>query len=325
LFNIEQEEKMTTLTVTNQKEKRRREKRVRRKRNRPLHIMMLPAVLLLFVFNYIPMVGLLMAFQDFQPKLGAIGLIKSPWAGLKYFKQLFLRDDFMQTLYNTVNISFMKLVFMFIVPLIIALLFNEVHNMKLKRTIQTIVYIPHFISWVILAGILKEVLGLDGLLNNIITSMGFEQIFFLGTPSIFPAVLVSTDVWKEFGFSTIIFLAAITGVDPVLYEAAQIDGAGRMKQVWHVTLPGIRNILILCIVISLGGILNAGFEQILLLGSAPVASTGEVIDTLVYRVGLGKMLYSLSTAFGLFKSVIALILVSLSYWLAKKFANYTIF
>ena len=317
---------MTTLAVTNQeKEKIIREKRARRKRNRPLHLMMMPAVLLLFVFSYIPMVGLLMAFQDFQPKLGPIGLIKSPWAGLKYFKQLFLRDDFFQTLYNTVNISFMKLTFMFIVPLIIALLFNEVQNMKLKRTIQTIVYIPHFLSWVILAGILKEVLGFDGFINNTITALGFEKIFFLGTPSIFPAVMVATDVWKEFGFSTIIFLAAITGVDTALYEAAQIDGAGRIKQVWHVTLPGIRNILILCIVISLGGILNAGFEQILLLGSAPVASTGEVIDTLVYRVGLGKMLYSLSTALGLFKSVISLILVSLSYWLAKKFANYTIF
>lgn len=317
---------MTTLTAADSaKEKRKREKRARRKRNRPLHLMMMPATILLFIFSYIPMVGLLLAFQDFQPKLGPIGLIKSPWVGFKYFRQLFLRDDFLQTLFNTVNISFGKLTFMFIVPLFISLLFNEVRNMKFKRTVQTIVYIPHFISWVILAGILKEVLGFDGFLNNVLSTLGFEKIFFLGTPSIFPTVMVATEVWKEFGFSTIIFLAAITGVDPALYEAAQIDGAGRIKQTWHVTLPGIRNILVLCIVISLGGILNAGFEQILLLGSAPVASTGEVIDTLVYRVGLGKMLYSLSTALGLFKSVISLILVSLSYWLAKKFANYTIF
>lgn len=317
---------MTALTVEIPvKEKQKRKKQALRKRNRPLHIMMLPAVLLLFVFNYIPMVGLLMAFENYQPKLGPIGLVKSPWVGLTYFKQLFLRNDFLPVLYNTVSIAVMKLVFMFIVPLIIALLFNEMKNHKLKNTIQTIVYIPHFLAWTILAGIFKEVLGLDEFVNQILTSFGVKEVFFLGTPSIFPAVIVATDVWKEFGFSTILFLAAITGVDPALYEAAQIDGAGRLKQTWHVTLSGIRNILILCIVISLGNVMNAGFEQILLLGSTPVASTGEVIDTLVYRMGMGKMLYSLSTALGLFKSVITMILVSLSYWLAKKFANYTIF
>lgn len=314
-----------SVTKVQEKEKRRNKKRAIRKRNMPLHFMMLPAVLLLFVYSYIPMVGLLMAFEDFKPKLGPIGLVASPWVGLKYFKQLFLREDFFRVLYNTVSIAMMKLVFMFIVPLIVSLLFNEMKNMKLKRSVQTIVYIPHFLSWTILAGIFKEVLGLDGFVNNILISLGFEKAFFLGTPSIFPAVIVATDVWKEFGFSTILFLAAITGIDPTLYEAAQIDGAGRLKQAWHVTLPGIQNILILCIVISLGGILNAGFEQILLLGSTPVASTGEVIDTLVYRIGMGKMLYSLSTALGLFKSVVSLILVSLSYWLAKKLANYTIF
>jgi putative aldouronate transport system permease protein len=318
--------KMTALIMESpEKENQKRKKRALRKRNRPLHIMMLPAVLLLFVYNYIPMVGLLMAFQNFQPKLGPIGLVKSPWVGLTYFKQLFLRNDFQSVLYNTVSIAVMKLVFMFIVPLIIALLFNEMKHHKLKSTIQTIVYIPHFLSWTILAGIFKEVLGVDGFINQILASFGLKEIFFLGTPSIFPTVIVATDVWKEFGFSTILFLAAITGVDPALYEAAQIDGAGRLKQVWHVTLPGIRSILILCIVISLGNIMNAGFEQIFLLGSAPVSSTGEIIDTLVYRMGMGRMLYSLSTAFGLFKSVITMILVSLSYWLAKKLANYTIF
>jgi putative aldouronate transport system permease protein len=290
-----------------------------------LHLMMLPAVILLLVYSYGPMFGILMAFQKFDMSKGFLGFFTSRWIGLANFRRIFSMPDFRTAFFNTVNIAWWKMVAMFFVPLLAALLLNEIKKEWYKRSIQTIIYLPHFLSWVILAGILKDVLGMNGMVNMFLESLGFDKIFFLGEKTIFPWMLVWTNVWKEFGFSSIIFLAAITGIDPTLYEAAIVDGAGRLKQTWHVTLPGMRSVIVLCAVLSLGGILNAGFDQVFQLYSVPVYETGDIIDTLVFRIGLGSGKYELSTALGLFKSVVSLALVSTSYWLAYKFADYQIF
>lgn len=290
-----------------------------------LHLMMLPCVILLVVYSYIPMVGILMAFEKFDLNKGPLGIFTSEWIGLANFKRMFNMIGFRQALFNTLNIAWWKMLVMFFIPIIVSLLLNEMKKEGYKRGIQTIIYLPHFLSWVILAGILKEVLGLDGVINQVLMGFGMESISFLGEPKIFPHVLVWSHVWQEFGWSTIIFLAAITGIDPSLYEAAIVDGANRWKQTIHVTLPGMMPIIILCAVLSLGGILNAGFDQVFNMYSVPVYSTGDIIDTLVYRVGITSGQYSLGAALGLFKSVASLIFVSLSYWLAYKLANYQIF
>ncbi|MDI6618116.1 MAG: ABC transporter permease subunit [Clostridiales bacterium] len=288
--------------------------------------MMLPAVVLLFIYAYVPMFGILIAFEKFDITKGVIGFFTSKWVGMANFIRIFNMDGFKQALFNTINIAWWKMVAMFFVPLIASLLLNEIRQEGYKRSIQTIIYLPHFLSWVILAGILKNVLDLDGILNNTLHSLfGIKPIMFLGEPKIFPSVLVWTQVWQEFGWSTIIFLAAITGIDPALYEAAIVDGANRLQQTWHVTLPGMRSILVLCAVLSLGGILNAGFDQVFNLYSVPVYKTGDIIDTLVYRTGIANGQFEIATAVGLFKSVVSLIMVSLSYFLAYKLADYQIF
>ena len=290
-----------------------------------LHAMMLPCVLLLVVYAYLPMVGIVMAFQKFDINKGVMAFFTSEWIGPDNFTRMFNMVGFRDALFNTVNIAVQKIIFMFFIPIIISLLINEMKRQGYKRSIQTLVYLPHFLSWVILAGILKDFLGLNGIINQFIARSGWETINFLGTPEIFPHILVWSHVWQEFGWSTIIFLAAITGIDPGLYEAAIIDGASRWKQTIHVTIPGMMPIIILSGVLSLGGILNAGFDQVFNLYSVPVYSTGDIIDTLVYRVGVISGQYSLGAAMGLFKSTASLILVSLSYWLAYRFANYQIF
>ena len=220
----------------------------------------------------------------------------------------------------------MKIILGKIVPVIVALLLNEVHNRPFKRTVQTIVYFPHFLSWVILGGVLMDVLSpSSGIVNDVIKLLGGTPIYFLGNKHWFPYTMVITAVWKNFGYDTIVYLAALTNVDQALYEAAAIDGADRVKQTWHVTLPGILPIVTLMAVLNLGNILNAGFDQIFNLYSPSVYSTGDIIDTFVYRLGLEQAQFSVSTAVGLFKSVISIIMVSLSNYLAGRFANYRVF
>lgn len=291
-------------------------------KNMPLHIMLIPPVVLLFIFSYLPMYGIVMAFQDYQPGLGVLG---SEWVGLKHFRYLFSLPSFRNVIWNTVYIAGMKIVGNIIVPVVFALLLNELRLRWFKRTVQTITYLPYFLSWVIFAGILKDFLAIGGPVNNMLTSFGCDDIYFLGDPDTFPYVMVLTDIWKNFGFNTIVYLAALTGIDPNLYEAASVDGANRLQQTWHVTLPGMVPIITLMSILSIGSILSAGFDQIFNLYSPMVYKTGDVLDTFIYRVGLQQSQFSVSTAVGLLKSVVSTVLILVSHKLAARFAGYRVF
>jgi len=269
------------------------------------------------------MAGIVIAFEKYIPTKGLFG---SPWVGWRNFEYLFNLPDTQRVFINTLMIASMKIVAGLIVPIVVALLLNEVRKTMFKRTFQTLVYLPHFLSWVILGGILIDLLSpTNGLVNQTLGLFGVQPIFFLGDNNWFRFVLVSSDVWKEFGFNTIVYLAALTGINPTLYEAASIDGANRLRQAWHVTLPGIMPIAILMVTLSIGNVLNAGFDQIFNLYSAPVYESGDIIDTLVYRLGILQAQYGLATAVGLLKSTVSLIMIACSYFLAYRFANYRIF
>jgi putative aldouronate transport system permease protein len=286
------------------------------------HIMLIPALVLLALFSIYPLFGLLIAFQDFKPGLG---VWRSPFVGLENFKYMFSLPDTKQIFYNTISIAVMKIILTQLSAIIFALLLNEVRNILFKRTVQTIVYLPHFISWVLLGGIIINILSLDGIVNTALARLGLPQIFFLGDNRYFPGVVVGTHVWQEFGFSAIIYLAALTGISPSLYESAAIDGAGRFKKLWYISLPGIVPTIILLLTLDLQNVLNAGFEQILNLYNPMVYQSGDIIDTYVYRAGLREFQYELATAVGLLKSVVSFILIAISYFLASRFANYRIF
>lgn len=295
----------------------------KRLRELPLHIMLLPGVLLTIIFSYIPIAGVVIAFQKFVP---AKGIFESKWIGFENFIYVFNLPSFGNVLWNTIFIAVMKIIAGLIVPIIVALLLNEVVGKYFKRTIQTIIYFPYFLSWVILGGILIDILSpSSGIVNDVIKLLGFEPVFFLGNDKWFPFTLVISDTWKEFGYSTIVYLAALTAIDQHLYEAAIVDGANRWKQTLHITIPGMMPIVMLMTVLSLGNVLNAGFDQVFNLYSPMVYSTGDIIDTFVYRLGLLQAQYGVATAVGLFKSVIAFGLIVLSNFLANRYAGYRIF
>lgn len=292
------------------------------KRNWPLYVLLLPAIVCVIIFNYAPMGGLVMAFQDYKPWLGIMG---SEFVGLDNFKQIFAFKDSIQVIINTIIIAVWKIGLGLIVPVITALLLNEVRSVGLKKGIQTLVYLPHFLSWITVAGMLKDILGLDGIVNGILSNFGIKPIFFLGEASMFRQVIVASDLWKGFGFGMIVYLAAISNIDPNLYEAAEMDGASRFKQTLHVTLPGMLPMIIVMATLSLGNVLNAGFDQVFNLYSPLTYSTGDIIDTYVYRQSLLNGQYSFGTAVGLFKSGIGLVLTVISYKIAYKIAGYRIF
>jgi putative aldouronate transport system permease protein len=295
----------------------------KRLRELPLHLMILPGAVIVFIYHYIPMGGLVMAFQKYIPAKGILG---SEWVGLRNFTYVFSLPSTMDVFWNTLFIAMMKIVAGLIAPIATALLLNEIGKAAFKRTVQTLIYLPHFLSWTILAGILIDILSPgQGIVNKVLGLAGIEPIFFLGDNKWFPYTVVISNEWKEFGFSTIVYLAALSGVDPSLYESAVIDGAGRWRQMWHITLPGIRPVIILLMTLSLGQILNAGFEQVFNLYSPYVYESGDIIDTMVYRMGLENAQYSLATAVGLLKSVVSLVMISVSYLLAYRLANYRIF
>ena len=285
-------------------------------------LMVLPGAIFVFLFNMRTWPGILGAFQDFVPVKGWYG---SDWIGLTNFKIFFRQPYCFQIIRNTLVLAVGKIVFGQCMAILFALMLNEVRNSKLKKTIQTVTYLPHFVSWVIFASILRSILGSTGLVEGLLKSFGIENVSILGTASIFPAIMIATEVLKEFGWSAIIYLSALTAIDMGLYEAAEIDGATRLRQTIHVTLPGIRHIIVLNAVLSLGGILNAGFDQIFNMYNTLVMSTGDIIDTWVYRQGLISFNYGVGTAVGLFKSIIALILTVFAYWAADRFADYKIF
>lgn len=286
------------------------------------YVMLVPAFLWLIFFSIVPMFGIIMAFEDYNPGLG---MLKSPFIGLENFQYMLQISDVRQAIANTVIIAVAKIIGNIIVPLTFAILLNELCLKKIKRPIQTIVYMPHFLSWVILAKIVLNIFGYTGPINQILGFFGQSPIQFFGEPSLFRPLVIGTDIWKSFGYNTVIYLAAILGIDPTLYEAAAVDGAGRFRRIWHITLPGIRMTVALLAILALGNVLNAGFDQIYNLYNPLVYSTGDIIDTWVYRYGLQNLQFSLATAVGLFKSVISLILITLGYWLADKFTGYKLF
>ncbi|GIP16412.1 protein lplB [Paenibacillus montaniterrae] len=294
------------------------------KRELPLNLMILPGFIFIIIFSYVPMAGIIIAFQRFIPAKKLFG--DQQWIGLDNFKYVMNLPSFGNIMWNTFYIASMKVILGLIVPIVIALLLNEMKNALLKRSIQTAIYLPHFLSWVVLGGIFIDMLSpTDGLINTFLNKLGLESIFFLGDNKWFPTTMIVTDTWKDFGYGTIIYLAALTGINPNLYEAAQIDGANRWKQTLHVSLPGIQMVVVLLMVLSLGNLLNAGFDQIFNMYSPMVYESGDILDTFVYRIGLLDAQFGVATAVGLFKSLIALVLVSTSYYCAYKFADYRIF
>jgi putative aldouronate transport system permease protein len=285
--------------------------------------MVLPAFLLVLIFHYFPLPGIVMAFQNFKPWLG---IFHSPWVGFDQFRKILMVSQARQAIVNTLIIASLKIIFNLIIPFTFAILLSETRNVVFKRFVQSFVYLPHFLSWVILGGILMDVLSTDGgIVNYIIGLAGIKPIFFLGDSKWFRFTVVATDSWRNFGYSTIVYLAAITGIDPNLYEAAYIDGANRLQQTRHITIPGMIPITIVVTTLALGNILNAGFDQIFNLYNPLVYSTGDIIDTYVYRVGLISGDYGFGTAVGMFKSAISFILIVSAYRLAYVFAGYRIF
>lgn len=283
--------------------------------------MLLPGVIVTFIFAYIPLYGLIIAFEKYNPGLG----FSSRWVGLDNFKYIFHQPNFVRTIWNTFFIAFFKIIGGIVVPVTFALLLNEVAHNKIKRVFQTIVYLPHFLSWVIMAGILMDILAPDGILNQLLGFLGIGPISFLGNAAIFPWTMIISDIWKGFGFGTIVYLAALTSIDPGLYEAASVDGANRFRQVMRITVPLLLPTIVLMMVLSLGNVLNAGFDQIYNLYSPVVYQSGDIIDTYVYRMGIQQAQYSVGTAIGLFKSVVSCIMVCMSLLLADKVAKYKIF
>ena len=286
------------------------------------HLMMLPGMVFVAVFCYVPMVGIIMAFQDFVP---AKGLLGSEFVGLEHFQYMFQLPDIGQVFTNTLVIAVGKIVLGTLMAIAFAILLNEIRVKLLKKAVQTIVYLPHFLSWVVLAAVVVNMVNLDGPVNQMLTAIGLEKINFLGSNTWFRPMVIATDVWKEFGYNSIVYLAAITAIDPGLHEAAAIDGATWRQRVWHITLPGMLPIILLMAAMSLTSILSAGFDQIYNLYSPMVYKTGDVLDTYVYRMGLIGRQYSFSTAVGLLRSVVGLILMVTANELSKRFTERKIF
>lgn len=287
----------------------------------PYHVMLIPCVVVIFIFSYIPLYGLVIAFQRYNVARG----FSSPWVGMANFRQIFGQAQFIRTVWNTLYIAVLKIAGGIIVPVIFALLLNELRNEGVKKIFQTLVYLPHFLSWTIMAGVFIDILSLEGIVNKGIQTAGLSPIQFLSNPNIFPWTMIVTDVWKNFGFGTVVYLAALTGIDPGLYEAAIVDGAGRWKQTLYITIPMLASTVVLMTVLSLGNVLNGGFDQIYNLYSPIVYTTGDIIDTFVYRLGIEQAQFSVGAAVGLFKSAVSAVLIGASQILAVKVAGYRVF
>lgn len=286
------------------------------------HMMMLPGMIFVLIFSYVPMVGIVMAFQDYVPAKGILG---SEFVGLQHFKYMFSLPDIWQILTNTVVIAVGKIILGTVMAIAFAILLNEIRVKFFKKAVQTIVYLPHFLSWVVLAAVVINMVNLDGPVNQILQMLGLDKINFLGSNTWFRPMIIVTDVWKEFGYNSIVYLAAITSIDPGLHEAAAMDGANWWKRIWHITLPGMLPIILLMGAMNLTSILSAGFDQIYNLYSPMVYQTGDVLDTYVYRMGMISRQYSFSTAVGLLRSVVGMALMLIANGLAKKLTDRKIF
>lgn len=286
------------------------------------HLMLAPGMILLLIFSIIPMGGIIIAFQKFVPAKGILG---SKFVGLANFDLMFMYPDVRKVIFNTVYIAIIKIILNIIVPVCFAILLNELRSLRYKRIVQTIVYMPNFLSWVILAIMFTNIFSYTGIVNKMLEPFGIEPTMFMISNAWFRPIVIGTDVWKSFGYGAIIYLAAITNIDPNIYEAAEIDGANRWHKIIYIILPSIKGTIILMATLALGNVLNAGFDQIYNMYSPLVYETGDIIDTYVYRMGLEKMQYSFGTAVGLAKSLVSFTLLVISYKLADKFAGYTLF
>ena len=287
--------------------------------SRYLFLLFLPVILYFIVFHYIPMYGAQIAFKDFYPR---VGIWASKWVGFKHFNKLFNGMYFWPALRNTLIISFGKLIFGFPAPIILSLMLNEVRHSAFKKTVQTVTYLPHFISWVVLASIVMEVLSPSrGVVNYVLQLFGMDPIFFVGSKEWFRPVIIGSAMWRDTGWQTVVFLAAITGIDPQLYEAAEVDGASRFQRILHITLPGIAPTIVIMFIFAVGGIIADDFDQIYNLLNAQVMEVGDVIGTYTYRVGLQQMDYSYATAVGLFRNVVSLCLVTFTNALSRKLSG----
>lgn len=293
-------------------------------RQKYLHLMVIPGIIWMIIFNYIPMYGIIIAFKNYS----IVDTIRNaPWVGLSNFKEFLTDDSFMLVMKNTLGISFLKLIIGFPLPIIFAIMLNEVYNARFKKFVQTISYLPHFLSWVVLGGIMINWLSESGLANELLIKSGLmkEPVSFLAKPEYFWMISILSDIWKETGWNAIIYLAAIAGINPSLYEAAKIDGAGKIKQIWHITLPSIKGTMTILFILAVSGVLNSNFEQMLVLQNPLNINASEVIDTFVYKIGLKSGRFSYSTAVGLFKSGIALLLLLSANFVSKKFNDKSLF
>lgn len=286
---------------------------------RYIYLFILPAIIWYLVFAYYPMYGVLLAFKNFKYNLGIVG---SPWAGFKYFEAFLSDSSFWDIIRNTMSISMLKLFLGFPAPIILALMLNEVMNTKFKRIIQTVSYLPHFVSWVVVVTLLQKILSPNvGLFNDIRLSLGLDPIFFMGDPKLFYPLVVISDIWKGVGWGSIIYLAALTNIDPTLFEAAEIDGAGRLKKITKITIPCILPTIGILLILSMSGILNAGFDQIYLMQSPSTLGVSEVLDTYVLKKGIRQGEFSYSTAIGLFKSLISMVLIIFVNNVSRKYTD----
>lgn len=292
-------------------------------RDRQVLLLLLPGLLYFIVYKYIPMFGMVLAFKDYNP---FVGFIDSEWVGLKHFKTIFADTEVIRVIWNTLVISFLQILFVFPIPIVLALMLNELRSPLYKKIIQSIVYLPHFLSWVIVIGIVYIFLRSSGLVNVFLGDVfGIGPINFLANPDWFRPLIILEVIWKESGWSTIIILAAVAGVNPELYEAAIVDGANRWRRIWHVTLPAIRNVVVILLILRIGQVMDTGFEQIFLMLNSFNMQIGNVLDTFVYFKGIQQSDISFATAVGLFKGVVGLILVVIANNIAKRFGDEGLF
>lgn len=287
-----------------------------------LWLMALPGILFFLIYKYVPMLGIIIAFQKYVPSKGILG---SEWAGFSNFTRIFENPDIAQFLLNTIIISFYQIVFAFSFPIVLALMLNEIRVNAIKRFIQTALYLPHFLSWVVVAGIFYLLFRSDGSVNLLLANWGLGPIDILANPDNFRGMIVLQVIWKEAGWGTIIYLAALTGISPELYEAAKIDGAGRLKQIWHITLPGMKAMILMLFILRLGSVLDVGFEQIYLMLNPSVSHVGEVLETYVFRAGVVNGNFSFTTAVGLLKGLVGLVLITGANTFARRWGEKAIY
>jgi putative aldouronate transport system permease protein len=291
------------------------------KSNYDLYLLLIPGLLFLLIFRFVPLTGNIIAFKELN-LFGASNIydsiLQSPWVGWKHFERALETPGFISALRNTFIISIYKIVFLFPIPIVLAILINEMRHVFARRLVQTLIFFPHFLSWVIIASLFITLLNSEGIVNSILVSLGFEKMNFLTSNAHFRAILVMQEGWKESGWSIIIYLAAIVGINPQLYEAAIVDGASRFRQVLHITLPGLASTIVLMIILRLGWIMEAGFEQIFVMYNAVVYDSADILGTFVYRIGLGQLDYSFATAVGMFESVVGFVIIIAANFISRK-------